>query len=192
MRIFASRYDSTSMETSIKICKRTLLHDTTFTAVFLLFFTLCYDFLSQWNRDECVYCFCIYGTGKWMVPVLPLYWPERRTRLQRTDIRAQPSRPLRNWSPVRYNHPVTKRCLSIQYTVRWPIVCQQASVHMDGNQQVPVACQAHAPSSTTSNINAPLITPKHVHMLTHTSMVLSTYRWISILYASTHIHEWLN
>ena len=59
MRIFASRYDSTSMETSIKICKRTLLHDATFTAVFLLLFTLCYDFLSQWNRDECVYCFCI-------------------------------------------------------------------------------------------------------------------------------------
>ena len=60
MRIFASRYDSTSMETSIKICKRTLLHDATFTTVFLLLFTLCYDFLSQWNRDECVYCFCIY------------------------------------------------------------------------------------------------------------------------------------
>ena len=42
------------METSIKICKRTLLHDATFTTVFLLLFTLC--MISSLNGTEMNVC----------------------------------------------------------------------------------------------------------------------------------------
>ena len=94
MRIFAAQYDSTSMETFIKICKHTLLHIATFLPVFLLLFALHRHAFWMDQRNERALCLCWCAKlPKWTSNWLAFILSEETCLLPRDTFQRTANRP---------------------------------------------------------------------------------------------------